>query len=305
MMAKNNLTTELDPAAVRPQHVLRFRLALLALLALCLVAAPMLITAQAQDTAGPTTDVTDNESDGSTPALDTPQTDGFFTLLVKGGVFMIPILMMSILVVTFVVERFLGLRRSRVLPGELVDELGDLGASPSGFDPRKAYRICQQYPSSAATVIQAMLLKVGRPHSEVEHTVGETSSREANRLYANVRWLNLASAVSPLLGLFGTVWGMIRAFQTTAALAPGQDKAIYLAEGIYVALVTTLGGLAVAVPAAIFAHYFEGRIQSLFYQIDELLFHLMPQIERYEGRVRFSNQSGEGEESKEAVAQAE
>jgi biopolymer transport protein ExbB len=204
--------------------------------------------------------------------------------------------------VTFVVERFLGLRRSRVLPGELVDELGDLGASPSGFDPRKAYRICQQYPSAAASVIQAMLLKVGRPHSEVEHTVSETSSREADRLYANVRWLNLASAVSPLLGLFGTVWGMIRAFHDTAQLLPGQDKGEYLAEGIYIALVTTLGGLAVAIPAAIFAHFFESRVQNLFHEIDEMLFHLMPQIERYEGRVRFSKQGAEGEDAKAEVA---
>ena len=63
---------------------------------------------------------------------------------------------------------------------------------------------------------------------------------------------------------------------------------MFLAEGIYVALVTTLGGLAVAIPAAIFSHYFEGRIQSLFYQIDELLFNLMPQIERFEGRLRMN-----------------
>ena len=60
------------------------------------------------------------------------------------------------------------------------------------------------------------------------------------------------------MGLLGTVWGMIRAFHDTAQLAPGQNKADYLAEGIYVALVTTLAGLAVAIPAAIFSHYFEG-----------------------------------------------
>jgi biopolymer transport protein ExbB len=81
---------------------------------------------------------------------------------------------------------------------------------------------------------------------------------------------------------------MIQAFFQTTQLTAGQNKSIYLAEGIYVALVTTLGGLAVAIPAAIFSHYFEGRIQTLFYQIDELLFNLMPQIERFEGRLRMS-----------------
>jgi biopolymer transport protein ExbB len=218
-----------------------------------------------------------------------------FRLLIQGGFFMIPILVMSLMVVTFVIERFLGLRRSKVLPDGLVAGLGKLGGPQGGFDPRNAYKLYQQYPSAAANVVRAMLLKVGRPHSEVEHAVAEASEREGNRLFANVRWLNLAAAVAPLLGLLGTVWGMIRAFHNTTLLTPDVNKAEYLAEGIYVALVTTLGGLCVAIPAAICAHYFEGRIQSLFHEVDEMLFNLMPQIERFEGRVRFSRQMGDGE----------
>jgi len=227
----------------------------------------------------------------------TPQLEGInvFRLLVQGGYFMIPILLMSFVVVTFVIERFIGLRRARVLPNEMVSQLGQLGSAQGGFDPRQAYRICQQFPSAASTVVRAMLLKVARPHSEVEHAVSEASEREAARLYANVRWLNLAATVTPLLGLLGTVWGMIRAFHDTTQLAPGQNKADYLAEGIYIALVTTLSGLSVAIPAAILSHFFEGRIQNLFHQIDELLFNLMPQIERFEGRVRFSRSSGKDE----------
>jgi biopolymer transport protein ExbB len=226
------------------------------------------------------------------PAADDPFKEGFnamnfFVLLYMGGVFMIPIGVMSIIAVAVMIERGLALRRSKVLPPELVEGLGQLGGSQGGFDPRKAYRICQQYPSAAANVIKAMLLKVGRPQSEVEHTVKEVSEREASRLYANVRYLNLATAVAPLIGLLGTVWGMIIAFHHTTVLVPGQNKANELASGIYVALVTTLGGLLVAIPSAMFAHYFEGRIQMLFHHIDELLFNLMPQIERFEGRMRF------------------
>lgn len=236
---------------------------------------------------------------GQDAAGSAPRTDiesiNIFTLLVQGGAFMIPILLMSLVVVTFAIERFIGLRRVRVLPEALVEGLGQLGGPQGGFDPRKAYKLCQQYPSAAATVVRAMLLKVGRPHSEVEHAVGEASEREANRLYANVRWLTLAAAVAPLLGLLGTVWGMIRAFHDTTQLTPDQNKADYLASGIYVALVTTLAGLCVAIPAAVFAHHFEGRVQMLFHQIDEMLFNLMPQVERFEGRVRFGRQSGDGE----------
>jgi biopolymer transport protein ExbB len=222
-----------------------------------------------------------------------------FDLLQKGGPLMIPIYGMSLLVFTFAIERAVGLRRSKVLPRAMIEELGRLGKAAGGFDPRKAYRICQKYPSAASTVIRSMLLKVGRPHSEVEHAVKEASDREAQRLYANVRWLTLAAAVTPLLGLLGTVWGMILAFHGTAQLLPQANKAEFLARGIYEALVTTLGGLSVAIPAAILAHFFEGRIQNLFHQIDEMLFSLLPQVERYEGRVRFGRQLGEGEGAEE------
>lgn len=213
---------------------------------------------------------------------------------------MIPIGLMSLVMVTFVIERSIGMRQDRVIPPLLVDELGELADSQGAFDPRQAYRVCQRNPSAAANVIRSMLVKVGRPQSEIEHAVAESSDREANRIYANVRWLNLAAAVTPLMGLLGTVWGMIRAFHDTTQLPAGRNKADFLAEGIYVALVTTLGGLIVAIPAAIFSHYFEGRVQQMFHEIDELLFSLMPQVERYEGRVRFSPSSlqeeGEGQE---------
>ena len=236
-------------------------------------------------------DADERSAPASTGHPQQPQGLNLFWLLQRGGWFMAPIYLMSILVVTFAIERGIGLRRVKVLPRELIDSLGALGSAPGGFDPRKAYRLCQQFPSAASTVIRAMLLKVGRPHSEVEHAVAEAGEREAARLYANVRWLTLAAAVAPLLGLLGTVWGMIRAFYDTTNLAAGQNKADFLAQGIYEALVTTLGGLVVAIPAAILAHYFEGRIQALFHQVDELLFSLLPQIERYEGRLRVSRQS--------------
>ncbi len=220
----------------------------------------------------------------------------FFWLLVQGGWFMVPIGMLSIVVVTVAIERGMALRRARVLPDALIQQLGRLAGTQGSFDPREAYRVCQRYPSAAAHVVRAMLLKIGRPHSEVEHTVSEASEREAERLYANVRWLNLAAGVAPLLGLLGTVWGMIGAFHSTSILAPGQNKAEVLASGIYIALVTTLAGLMVAIPAAVLSHMFEGRIQSLFHQIDELLFNLLPQIERFEGRMRFGQQAGDGQQ---------
>jgi biopolymer transport protein ExbB len=207
-----------------------------------------------------------------------------------GGIFMYPIYGLSLVAVTVIVERFIALRRQRVLPSGLITALGQIGGAQGGFDPRKAYRVCQQYPSTAANIIRAMLLKVGRPLAEIETTVHQASQREADRLHGNIRWLNLAASLAPLLGLLGTVQGMILAFHMTTVLPPGANKAVELAGGIYTALVTTFAGLCVAIPAAAFSHYFEGKITTLFHQIDELVFSLLPQLERYEGRVRFNRQ---------------
>lgn len=210
-------------------------------------------------------------------------------LLTKGGWLMLPILLMSILVVAIGVERTLGLRESRILPTQLVRDLGRLAESKV-FDPRQAYQLCQRYPSSAARVVRAMLLKVGRPHNEVEKTVADACQRESDTLYSNVRTLNLAASVTPLLGLLGTVWGMIQAFFVTANMPDASNKGEALAQGIYVALVTTFAGLAVAIPAAVLAHMFEGRILRLLHQVENLAASLLPQVERYEGKLRLDRE---------------
>ncbi len=210
----------------------------------------------------------------------------FFSLLVKGGVFMIPLAMVSLMVVTFVFDRLIGLRQGRLLPGKFRNALLKL-ARQGELDPRAVYKLCGEYPSAAATVVRAMVLQTGRPQSELQSAVSEATQREADRAYGNVRWLNLAAGIGPLLGLLGTVWGLIQAFHDTTKLASGQSRADFLAIGIYEALVTTLAGLMVAIPATVASHYFEARITRMFGNIEELAAELMPRLERYEGRTRF------------------
>lgn len=213
-----------------------------------------------------------------------------YQLYWDGGVFMHPILFFSFLMFACALERFIGLRTSRVIPAELVQGLGEMSAQ-GGFDPRRAYRLCQEYPSTLANVVRAMLLKVGRPHSEVEQTVKEVKDSEATKLYANVRPIALAQTVGPMLGLLGTVQGIIMAFSqiSSTTAATNSNKFTQFAEGIYTALITTFAGLCVAIPAAVFCHYFEGRIQKLFQQIDDVLSSLLPQVEKYEGKLRVSH----------------
>jgi len=268
-----------------------------------LTAAVCILPAAAQDAEGPLSqeeidrraeeslgaDVAedDNAAAPAPAAAEESETLNWLELLLKqGGIFMIPIAAISLLVAACGVERAIGLRRRKVLPPRLIEELGQLATQPGGLEPRAAYQACQRYPSAAASVVKAALLKVGRPHPEVEQAVTLAGEREASKLYANVRHLQLGISVAPLLGLLGTVQGMIVAFFTNVHLQVGQNRAAALSEGIYTALVTTMAGLCVAIPAAILAHYFEGRIQRLFAEIDELLLNMLPQLERYEGKLR-------------------
>ncbi len=210
----------------------------------------------------------------------------FLGLLVRGGWFMIPLALLSILVVSLTIERTLALRQDKILPGKFVNELGFIASDEEGFNPRRAYKACQQFPSVGARVVKAMLLKAGRPLPEVENTVAECSQREANKLHNVVSWLTLAAAVAPLIGLLGTVWGITQAFYESTQLGINEDKSDALAEGIYTALVTTMCGLAIAIPAAVMAHIFENRIVSWFNRIDELVLNLTPQLEPLEGKMR-------------------
>ena len=206
-------------------------------------------------------------------------------LFLAGGPLMWPITVMSFLVVAFGLERLVALRRSRFVPAALAMKLR-LIADGSPFDPRQVAAWCDADRSVLATVVRAMLGRLGRPLPEVEHAVETTSNREASRLYANIRPISLAVTITPLLGLLGTVQGMIIAFYTTANLQAGANRAAELASGIYLALITTFAGLCVAIPAAIISHDLEGRILAGFRRVDDVIAGLLPAIESFEGRGR-------------------
>ena len=88
-----------------------------------------------------------------------------------------------------------------------------------------------------------------------------------------------------MLGLIGTIQGMIMAFFVTSTGEAHTNKAESLAQGIYIALVTTFAGLCVAIPAATLAHWFEGKIQKLFMEVEELLLGILPALEQFEHKL--------------------
>lgn len=208
------------------------------------------------------------------------------SLITQGGIFMIPIGFMSFLVVTLSVERLLSLRRKRVIPKQLTKELEAMMQPLDRFNPAVALAICREYPSPTATAIEAMLLRTGQPLAEIERVASETIQREADDYAGPIRWLALAASATPLMGLLGTVWGMIVAFHESTTLTADRSRSEQLSEGIYVALVTTLAGLVVAIPAAILTQYLENRLSKLFHRIERFTFDIAPGLARFAGRTR-------------------
>ena len=213
-------------------------------------------------------------------------------LAVQGGIFMIPIAFCSVVVLAYAIERRLALRKGRIIPRALLLALQKLNQQNNGIDPRLAYDECQKHRSPLARVIQAAILKVGRPHSELEKTVEDAVSREADEMAQNIRPINVAASISPLLGLLGTVQGMIIAFMViSTTTSTGAAKGQELAQGIYTALVTTFAGLCVAIPAIIVANMLESRIERLLRGMEDVFNEIVPLFERFEGKWRVTMKS--------------
>jgi biopolymer transport protein ExbB len=189
-----------------------------------------------------------------------------FEMLVAGGPLMIPILLASFVLLLITFERLISLRRRRVVPRMFVERFL-LQLREGALDRSDALEKCDDEPSHVAQVFAAALRKWGKPAVEVEQAVLDEGERVANVLRKYLRVMNGISTVSPLLGLAGTVWGMMHAFNVIATNS-AMGRAEMLAGGISVALVTTAAGLMVAIPAMVLYMFFVGRVDSLVMEID-------------------------------------
>jgi biopolymer transport protein ExbB len=198
-------------------------------------------------------------------ALPVP-TSSLFEMLLAGGPLMIPILLASFVLVLISFERLVSLRRRRVVPRMFVERFL-LQLREGALDKNEALEKCDDESSYIAQVFAAALRKWGKPAVEVEQAVLDEGERVSNMLRKYLRVMHGISTVSPLLGLAGTVWGMMNAFNVIATNS-AMGRAEMLAGGISVALVTTASGLMVAIPAMVLYMYFVGRVDSLVMEID-------------------------------------
>ncbi len=188
--------------------------------------------------------------------------------MVDGGPLMIALGFCSLLVITFVLERAISLRRSRIIPKPFVTRMLEQIADGE-IDRGQALELCEQNGSPIAEVFAGACRKWGRPSVEVEQAAIDAGERAANKLRRYLRVFFGVANVGPLLGLMGTVLGMIETFNAIAA-HDALGRAEMLAGGIAKALLNTAGGLAVAIPASIFYVVFLSRIDRLVMDIDSL-----------------------------------
>jgi biopolymer transport protein ExbB len=195
-------------------------------------------------------------------------TKDLMSIMRDGGPLMYPIALCSIIMVAFVLERAISLRHGRVIPKpfvkRFVQQLRD-----GELDRDQALALCEENGSPVAGVLAGAIRKWGRPSVEVEQGVIDSGERVATGLRKHLRVLNAVATISPLLGLLGTVTGMIRAFNVIAA-ADALGRPQLLASGISEALLTTAAGLFVAIPTMTFYMIFVSRVDRLIIEIDSL-----------------------------------
>lgn len=195
-------------------------------------------------------------------------TQNLWSIIKDGGPLMIPIALCSLILVAVVFERIISLRRGRVIPKPFVTRLMRQ-ISDGELDRDRALKLCAENGSPVADVLAGAIRKWGRPAVEVEQAVIDAGERTTNGLRRYLRVFNGVATVSPLLGLLGTVVGMIRAFNAIAT-SDAMGRPELLASGISQALLTTAAGLTVAIPALILYMYFVSRVDRLIIDIDAL-----------------------------------
>jgi len=185
-------------------------------------------------------------------------------MLVSGGIMMIPLIITSIIGLTVFIERSFFLRRKRILKPEIIEAIETFKKSE---DIEKVVSVMETQDGPFLNILRVALDHRDKTREEVKEAIEDMGKQEARVLERGLVTLETIAGVSPLMGLLGTVLGMIKVFNVVSQQGLGQTQA--LSGGISEALVTTVAGLAIAIPALIAYNYFDHKVDDLVLEIEK------------------------------------
>ncbi|MFC1644118.1 MotA/TolQ/ExbB proton channel family protein [Candidatus Omnitrophota bacterium] len=189
-------------------------------------------------------------------------------LIIKGGPLMFLILLCSIIAFAVVMERLWHLRRAKINTEEFMENIAETLKRNKIMD---AIDKCNAMPGPIAHILKAGILKHDRPRAEIKEAIEDAGIHEVPRLEKNLGALATIAHISPLLGLLGTVAGMVRAFQVieqkSVALMPVNPGD--LAGGIWEALITTVAGLSVAIPTYVAYNFLVSKVDGFVLEMEK------------------------------------
>jgi biopolymer transport protein ExbB len=204
---------------------------------------------------------------GATSAANRGRVD-VMALLKQANPMLWPLGLCSVVAVGYALERLIALRRERVLPREFTTRFIERLAAGK-LDRERALELCHANDSTAARVFARVVNHWGQPAAAIRQAVGHDAAGELIDLKRNVRVLNATATLAPLLGLLGTVIGMIEAFDALGGRTGGSGKGEALAHGISLALATTAFGLLIAVVSVAVYYYLLNRVDVLVRDLDQ------------------------------------
>ena len=198
---------------------------------------------------------------------------GVLSFLDKGGFMMYPIIFCSILVVGIGLERAYNLRRKNIIDASF---LAKFRSHWNWDDIQLGLQLCASHDTSLARILKTGLLRFGEKVDEIERAIEGAGQHEASLLNSNLRALGAIANITPMMGLLGTVFGMIKAFNVISQGGTGNPGLV--ASGISEALVTTAAGMMVGIPALILYHYFRAKIDRYVFEMEEISFQLVEEL---------------------------
>lgn len=196
--------------------------------------------------------------------MNEPFTERMLNIFWEGGVLMFPIMACSIVALAITIERFWTLRRATIDTREFMDAMRTVLRQNR---VQEAIAICDETDAPVARIMKAGILKHNRSKEDIREAIEDAGHLEIPRLERYMSALATCANIAPLLGLLGTVQGMIKAFAQIQH-KQGQVNPSDLAEGIGNALITTAAGLTVAIPTLVVYNYFVTRVENMILEME-------------------------------------